>query len=42
VASPIQDHRAHRNPYTVEWELDEAGERELNGTDGGAESGAAD
>jgi hypothetical protein len=37
----INDHPANRDPYTVEHELDEEGERELNGNEGGAESGAA-
>ena len=36
----IDDHPAHREPFTVEHELDEEGERQLNGQEGGAEGAA--
>jgi hypothetical protein len=32
----IEDHPANKDPYTVEHELDEEGERQLNGKEGGA------
>ena len=37
----IDDWPANRQPYTVEWELDEAGERLLNGTRGPQRSGVS-
>ena len=36
----IEDHPANKDPYTVEHDLDEEGERQLNGQGGGAEGAA--
>jgi ribosomal protein L13E len=36
----IDDHPANKEPYSVEHELDEEGERQLNGKEGGAEGAA--